>query len=112
MFSEKRKGDISEIQVCYHLMKKGYEVFRNISCVGFADVVIIHNKTKEKMFIDIKTPTVYTTKDGLKKMRVNKLSKKQVELGVKVACVYRGKLYIKNGDEGIEKEWKDGKINS
>jgi hypothetical protein len=45
-------------------------------------------------------------------MRVNKLSKKQVELGVKVACVYRGKLYIKNGDEGIEKEWKDGKINS
>ena len=112
VFSEKRKGDISEIQVCFHLMKRGYEVFRNLSCVGFADVVAINNKTKEKLFLDIKTPTSYTTKNGITKMRVNKLSNKQIELGVKVACVYKGKLYIRNGDEGVGEEGKNGKVNS
>ena len=45
-------------------------------------------------------------------MRVNKLSNKQIELGVKVACVHKGKLYIRNGDEGVGEEWKNGKINS
>ena len=103
MFSEKRKGDISEVQVCYLLLEQGYEVFRNISCVGFADIVAIHTETKEKLLIDVKTPTVYTTKDGTTKFRTNKLSDSQVELDMKVACAYEGKLYIQDGKKGIER---------
>ena len=102
-FSEKRKGDISEIEVCHLLLEKGYEVFRNISCVGFADIVAIHTETKEKILIDVKTPTIYTTTDGTTKFRTNKLSDAQVELGMKVACAYKGKLYIQNGNKSIER---------
>jgi transposase-like protein len=46
------------------LMKQGYEVFRNVSPVGEADLVIFYPETKELKRVDVKTPNLYVTKSG------------------------------------------------
>jgi len=49
-----RIGDIAEHKAVSWLFDQGYEVFRNASSVGFADLVIV-DKTGEKTLIDVKT---------------------------------------------------------
>lgn len=71
-----RKGDISELQACSWLLSKGYEVFRNVSGVGPADIVVW--KDKELTLIDVKT--VRTTHKY--PPRNISLQKHQVKLGV------------------------------
>lgn len=100
--SANRTGDISEIEVCLHLLKNDYEVFKNISCVGPADIVAVNNKTRDVLFLDIKTPMIYVYPNGNKRIYTNKLSNRQIELGIKIVCVYEDKLYISG---------KKGKVN-
>ena len=38
-FSDKRKGDISEMELCHFFLKEGLEVFKNISCTGLIDII-------------------------------------------------------------------------
>ena len=52
-------GSISELEVCTYYLKKGYEVFRNVSQDGLVDIVIWKKETNEIHLIDVKT---YLTK--------------------------------------------------
>jgi hypothetical protein len=49
----KHKGARSELIACTWLLKHGYEVFRNISQFGFADLVAVNDN--EVLKIDVKT---------------------------------------------------------
>ena len=53
------------------------------------------------MFLDVKTPVLYNYSNGKVKVTTNKLSKKQIELGIKIVCVYKNKLYISGKKEKI-----------
>ena len=50
-----RVGDITEIDMCAYFMKKGWEVFRNVSSCGPIDFVIFNKETAKYYFIDAKT---------------------------------------------------------
>jgi hypothetical protein len=49
----KHKGAYSELTACAWLLRQGYEVFRNISQHGRADVIAIKNN--ERLYIDVKS---------------------------------------------------------
>jgi len=51
----KRTGDITEIKAISWLLDQGYEVFKNVSCVGPIDIITYDTKTDEVVFIDVKT---------------------------------------------------------
>ena len=48
-----REGDFAETDSILWLWKKGYEVFKNASCTGLADLVAYKNN--EIILIDVKT---------------------------------------------------------
>lgn len=50
-----RIGDISEIEMTAYYLRKGYEVFRNVSCNGPADLVLWNPEDNTIHLIDIKT---------------------------------------------------------
>ena len=50
-----RLGDITEIKMCAYFMKKGWEVFRNVSSCGPIDFVVFNKETAKYYFIDAKT---------------------------------------------------------
>ena len=50
-----RIGDISEIEMTAYYLRKGYEVFRNVSCNGPADLVVWNPEDNTIHLIDIKT---------------------------------------------------------
>ena len=58
-----RLGDITEIDMCAYFMKKGWEVFRNVSSCGPIDFVIFNKKTVKYYFIDAKTSNL-SSKSG------------------------------------------------
>jgi hypothetical protein len=50
----KRNGDITEMDFCNAVSKHGWEVFKNISCVGPVDCIVMN--TKGKLYkVDVKT---------------------------------------------------------
>lgn len=53
---KKHKGSLSEHIACIWLLKQGYEVFRNISQAGIADILAF--KDDEIIKIDVKTAMV------------------------------------------------------
>ena len=53
-----RLGDITEINMCAYFMKKGWEVFRNVSSCGPIDIVIFNKETTKYYFIDAKTSNI------------------------------------------------------
>ena len=55
-----RLGDITEINMCAYFMKKGWEVFRNVSSCGPIDFVIFNKETAKYYFIDAKTSKLRT----------------------------------------------------
>ena len=59
-----RLGDCSEIIAANWLMRKGYDVFRNMSSVGAADLFAWHIETGRKFLIDVKTATLSKLEDG------------------------------------------------
>lgn len=48
-------GDISELEVSAHFLRNGYEVFKNISSKGPADLIIWKPETNEIHIIDVKS---------------------------------------------------------
>ena len=56
--SGSRLGDITEINMCAYFMKKGWEVFRNVSSCGPIDIVIFNKETTKYYFIDAKTSNI------------------------------------------------------
>ena len=56
-----RSGDIAECVGIALLLRDGYEVFRNVSCCGPIDVIIVDTKTGDLTKIDMKKyqPTMH-----------------------------------------------------
>ena len=49
----KRKGDITEMDFCTAVLKHGWEVFKNVSCVGPVDCIVMD--TEGKLYkVDVK----------------------------------------------------------
>ena len=88
-----RTGDISEYEVAIHFLKNGYEVFRNMSCTGLVDLVVICPKTKEILLYDVKTTTTYTDRDNITTIYSNAATEEQRKLGVEVVTLHKEKLY-------------------
>ena len=53
-WNAKRKGDITEMDFCTAVLKYGWEVFKNVSCVGPVDCIVMD--TEGKIYkVDVKT---------------------------------------------------------
>ena len=79
----KHRGAWSEIMAMSWLIEQGYEVFRNISATGFADLVAHNFNTGKTWLVDVKTCTIYCNKDGTYYVTGSKLSAEQTSLGVR-----------------------------
>lgn len=55
IYPKTKVGDITELEVCAYFLKKGYEVFRNVSACGPADLVVWNPKDGSVHLIDTKT---------------------------------------------------------
>lgn len=64
MTPRKHSGAVSELRVCSYLLEQGYEVFRNVSQHGPADIIAWHPETDEIRKIDVKTAAQVTLRDG------------------------------------------------
>lgn len=79
----KHRGAWSELVATSWLIEHGYEVFRNVSATGLADLVAHHFETGKTWLVDVKTCAVYCNKDGSYYVSGTKLSKDQTALGVR-----------------------------
>lgn len=61
---KKHLGALAETIAVQHLLEQGYEVFRNVSQHGPADIVAWKPETDETRYIDVKTVNSYTKQDG------------------------------------------------
>tara|TARA_R110002051_G_C8624627_1_gene483886 strand:- start:32 stop:991 length:960 start_codon:yes stop_codon:yes gene_type:complete len=69
----RRIGDITEHKAEVWLLEQGYEVFRNISATGPADLVIFDSKTGEHVKIDVKSSEYSTQKIRQKELNIKLL---------------------------------------
>ena len=77
----KHRGAYSELIASTYLLSLGYEVFRNVSQHGPADLVAWNPKTNETIFIDVKSGHKYRKTDGSTSIQVlKKPSKFNVKL--------------------------------
>ena len=53
--SKGKIGSISELEICAHYLREGYEVFRNVAPDGPADVILWKPETGELHIIDVKS---------------------------------------------------------
>lgn len=87
----KHRGTISELIGCKYLLEIGYEVFRNVSQHGLADVAAI-SPSGELVIFDIKTASVPTWINSKGKTMkgnpiIKSLSSEQEALGIKALYV-------------------------
>jgi hypothetical protein len=61
---KKHRGAHSELSAVLYFLERGYEVFRNVSAHGPADLIIWNPETGEMRKLDIKTASMYTKLDG------------------------------------------------
>jgi len=61
---QKHKGATSELMATVWLLKKGYEVFRNISNHGLIDIIAVNPETNKTIFIDVTTILKYKRPKG------------------------------------------------
>ena len=78
-----RQGDITEILATSLLLDKGYEVFRNASCIGKIDMIVYLPNKIDYLYLDIKT--------GKSKETLTP-NKWQEKLGVRCATIQDGKV--------------------
>lgn len=98
-FDAKRKGDISEMNMCSALFKRNFEVFKNIGATGLIDIVCVSHQTNKTYLLDVKTPSIYNRKtDGALKINTTPLSYAQNDLGVYLAIIYKDDVLLKNND--------------
>jgi hypothetical protein len=74
--NKKHQGAHSELTVSARLLQLGYEVFRNVSAHGMADLVAYKPSTGEILLIDVKTGTSFSQPTA-----------DQMDHGVKFICV-------------------------
>jgi hypothetical protein len=51
----KLTGDINEAIITSHIMKSGWDVFKNMSCTGPIDMVIYHRENNQIILLDAKS---------------------------------------------------------
>jgi hypothetical protein len=100
-FSAKRKGDITEMELCTHFLKEGYEVYKNVSCTGLIDIIILDTTTNTFKYYDSKTGMLNTKKDGTKVLYTMKTTDKQKELGVEIATLHDGVIHTHKDKIGV-----------
>ncbi len=66
---DKHKGAISELIACAWLLKEGWEVFRNTSAHGPADLVLWRPSTNEIRFVDVNTAIKSSRAVGYKQIK-------------------------------------------
>jgi len=91
-----KEGDIAELQAATWLMKQGYDVFRNQSCVGPVDMIAMCPETGEVILVEVKKATIGPERRarGVMKPRPARyLTKKQKGMGVRLLCIYDGEVY-------------------
>lgn len=62
--NQKHQGTYSELIACNWLLSLGYDVFRNISPHGKADIIAWNPENDESLYIDVKTASIYTSVSG------------------------------------------------
>jgi len=63
----KLSGDINEAIIISHLMKSGWDVFKNMSCTGPIDMMAYHREKNEIMTLDAKSQETEPTKEQREK---------------------------------------------
>ena len=63
----KLSGDINEAIIISHLMKSGWDVFKNMSCTGPIDMMAYHREKNEIMTLDAKSHETEPTKEQREK---------------------------------------------
>ena len=101
--SDSRKGDYQEHLLCILLMKRGYEVFRNISCVGPVDIVAIDKTDMKTIFIDSKSPIV--ANDGTLKGKQQYITQEQHDSGIVAMTAWDDKIFYWSRASRIAKEF-------
>lgn len=91
--SQKRRGDITELELCHFFLNEGHEVFRNISCTGSVDFIVLDKDKSTISLYDSKTPNVSVRQDGSVKLSCTSTTEAQKKLGVKVVLIHKGVLY-------------------
>lgn len=82
-------GAASELIAAAYLLQQGYEVFRNVSPTGPADLVIWSRETGEMTKVDVKVPVRYVKQDGT---IVHHFDRKALREDVKVLLVSEGEV--------------------
>jgi Holliday junction resolvase-like predicted endonuclease len=80
-----KSGAHAELIASAWLLKQGYEVFRNVSPDGEADLVVFCPNTRELKRVDVKTQNHYVTKTG--QIRTYALTESKRRPGVSVLLV-------------------------
>ena len=94
---------MQELLLCTLLMKRGYEVFRNVSCDGPMDIIAVNKDTMQTFYIDCKSPIV--ANDGTLKNQQYRLKKPQYEAGITPMTAWREKIYYWSSEDRIAKEF-------
>jgi hypothetical protein len=90
-------GALSELAACAWLLRRGYEVFRNVSPNGPADLVA-WRPGYDPILVDVKTL------GGADPNIKNRLSPTQQGLGVRVLGVFAPEIYV---NPGASQDFKD-----
>lgn len=97
---QKHQGAASELAACQFLLDKGYEVFRNVSAHGPADLVAWNPTTHHILLIDVKTSRPKELEDGHHTYNYHCEAARQARaLGVKLLLVVP--------EEGYRCFWND-----
>ena len=99
--SDKRRGDITELELCHHFLNQGFEVYKNVSCTGAIDFIVLNNETNEFTFYDSKTANVSIREDGSRRINCSATTPRQKELGVQVVVIHEGELYSDPNRVGV-----------
>ena len=98
-----RKGDYQELLLCTLLMERGYEVFRNVSCVGLIDIVAIDRSKMKTILIDSKSPII--ANDGTLKGQQQYITKEQQEKGILAMTAWNNKIFYWSRTDRVAKEF-------
>lgn len=83
----KHKGSKVELLACAHLLDQDYEVFKNVSNHGIADLVVWKPETNDVIFYDVKSISPQFRANGEKRYSPTafpKATEEQRKFGVKI----------------------------
>jgi Holliday junction resolvase-like predicted endonuclease len=91
MGQSKHQGAQAELVACNYFLEQGFEVFRNVSQHGPADLAIWDPKTEETVFVDVKNGFKYVKTDGTVSVHFPK--KPRAKCSAKLFIVVDGEPY-------------------